>query len=72
MNRNQGFIKALAVLLVKNQEGKGIALLMPDGVVPWAREWAALRQNTFLQGSPTLEEAEKALSEQLGINMEGA
>lgn len=72
MNRNQGFIKALAVLMVKNQAGKGIALSMPSGIIPWPQEWAALRQATRLQGYPTLEEAEKELADQLGISMEGA
>lgn len=72
MNRNQEFIKALAVLLVKNQVSKGIALAAPSGGIPWAREWAALRQQTRLQGYPTVEEAEKELAEQLGVSMEGA
>lgn len=70
--KKQRFVKALAVLLVENQAGKSIALSMPSGIIPWAREWAALRQQTNLQGYPSLEEAEADLAEQLGISMEGA
>lgn len=70
--KKQRLVKELASFLVKNQAGKGIAISMPSGVIPWALEWAAVRQQTNLQGYPTQEEAEAILAEQLGVNMEGA
>ena len=72
MNKNQAFIKALAVLMVKDQIMKGAMLGGPTGRIPWAVEWASVRQNTDIFGYPTVEEAEKVLAKQLGISMEGA
>jgi len=60
------FVTALAKSMVDLQAGKGIALGMPSGVIPWAREWASLRQATPLHGYPTLKEAEDVLREFLG------
>lgn len=60
------FVKALAAFMVDLQAGKGIALSMPPGVIPWAREWATLRQATPLHGYPSQKEAELVLREFLG------
>lgn len=72
MNKNQAFIKSLAVLMVKDQLVKGATLGTPSGRVQWALEWATVRQNTDIFGYPTIAEAEKVLAAQLGISMEGA
>lgn len=60
------FVTALAAFMVDLQAGKGIALSMPPGVIPWAREWATLRQATPLHGYPDRKEAELVLREFLG------
>lgn len=73
--RKRRFVKALAQFLVGLQAGKSIALELEQKridagippIVPWAGEWAALRQATPLFGYPTMDEAEEALSEFLGI-----
>lgn len=57
------FVKALAEYLVKDQAAKSIRLGMNS---PTALEWAKLKNTTPLQGYPTIEEAEKTLSEWLG------
>lgn len=66
--RKAQFRAALATFLVNLQAGKGMALSLPSGVIPWATEWAALRQSIpGLGGYPTQEEAETRLSEWLNI-----
>lgn len=57
------FIKRLAEYLVKDQAKKSIQLEMGS---PAAKEWAALRRETPLFGYPTVEEAERTLTEFLG------
>lgn len=66
--KRAAFVKSLAAFLVDNQAGKGIALSLPSGVIPWAREWANLRQKSWLHGYPTVEEAEKSLRALLGLS----
>lgn len=56
----QRMIKALAKFLVENQTQKSIELQMGKAS---AKEWAELRQNSNLMGYPTVEEAEKTLTE---------
>jgi hypothetical protein len=57
------FIKRLAEYLVKDQAKKSIQLEMGSFD---AKEWAALRSLTPLNGYPTVEEAERILMEFLG------
>jgi hypothetical protein len=65
--RKRLFVKALAKFLTDNQAHKSILLEMGK---PEAIAWRDLRQTTPLFGWPTAEEAEKALSEWLGIPLE--
>jgi len=66
--RKAQFIRQLAEFLVGNQAGKSICLQMdqmrPENGVPrLATEWAALRAKTPLFGYPSIEEAEKTLTD---------
>lgn len=67
--RKAAFIARLAVYLAGEQAGKSISLEMERRVPPfspgpqWASEWAFVRNATPLFGYPTVEEAEKALTE---------
>ena len=64
LNRKEKFIKVLAQFLVENQAGKSIALELESRrkpMLPWAHEWAALRNATPLFGYPSVAEAEEAL-----------
>jgi hypothetical protein len=66
--RRDEFVKELAKFLIDNQVGKSIALQMPPSrIIPWAKEWATLRQKSFVHGYPTLAEGEAALRNLLGI-----
>lgn len=60
----QAFVAALADYLVTDQARKSILLEMGK---PEAKQWAALRATTPLQGYPTLEEAKAQLTAWLGI-----
>lgn len=67
-DRKELFVRVLAKFLVDNQAGKSIAMELearhpPVHGIVWAQEWAALRNATPLFGYPTVEEAEKALTE---------
>lgn len=63
LSRKQEFIKRLAEYLAKDQAKWSIKLEMGDEN---AKTWAALRSWTPLMGYPTIEEAEKLLTEFLG------
>lgn len=64
--RRSQFVKALAEYLAGNQAGKSIMLQVEvqggRAIVPWAQEWAAVRNATPLMGYPTVAEAEKELA----------
>ena len=61
MNKQkEQFIRALAEFLAGNQAEKSIHLQMGK---KHAKEWANLRHNTPLFGYPTIDEAEKTLTE---------
>ena len=60
MTLKQIFIHRLAEYMVKDQAMKSIELEMGK---PSAKEWAAMRSLTPLHGYPTVEEAEKVLTE---------
>lgn len=62
----QAFVAALAEFLVERQSVKSVQLECGS---PTAKEWAALRATTPIQGYPTKAEAVKQLSEWLGIPM---
>jgi len=69
LKRKTAFIKQLAHFLVADQAGKSVMLeieAVSAPVIPWAREWAKLRDATPLFGYPTVEEAEAALMDFLG------
>lgn len=68
LQRRDEFITELARFLVDNQAGKGIALSLPSGVIPWAREWATLRQKSTVQGYATVAEAERSIRDLLGLS----
>ena len=68
--KKQRFVKRLAKFLVGNQVGKGIALSLHPGLIPWAREWAYLRGETPISGYPTEAEAEEQLRGWLNIPKE--
>lgn len=58
------FIAVLAEFLVEGQAMKSIALQMEDKhppIVPWASQWAKLRDSTPLFGYPTKAEAVETL-----------
>jgi hypothetical protein len=63
VNRAEGkrlFVRALAEFLAGDQARKSIELEMGR---PHALEWAALRHRSSLSGYPTVDEAERALTE---------
>lgn len=61
------FLDALVDFLEGDQAAKSIALSLPDGMVPWAKQWAALRSATPLFGwSSDKEESRNTLAEFLG------
>lgn len=68
LSRRDDFIEELAKFLVGNQVGKGISLTLPSGVIPWAREWATLRQKSGIHSYPTQVEAVKSLRDLLGLS----
>ena len=60
--RKKAFIRALAEFLVKGQVKKRMEVWVGKSS---AKEWAALRDATPLNGYPTTDEAEKILTEWL-------
>lgn len=62
VEQKKRLIRALAVYLVENQVDKSIEL---QSGKPSAQEWATLRGATPLFGYPTVEEAERELTELL-------
>lgn len=60
VNRRTAFIKVLAKYLAGNQVTKSIQLQAGQ---QHAKEWAELRNATPLFGYPTIEEAERVLSD---------
>lgn len=67
--RKARFIRTLAEFLAGNQAGKSIELEMevrsprPEPLTSWAKEWGKLRGASSLCGYPTVDEAEKTLTE---------
>jgi len=67
--RRVRFIRILAEFLAGNQAGKSIELEMevrnprPSPMTSWAQEWGKLRGASSLCGYPTVEEAERSLTE---------
>lgn len=60
----KAFVKELAKFLVGDQASKSISLEARGQLTgEWARAWADLRQRTPLSGYPTVEEAERTLSD---------
>jgi hypothetical protein len=60
MDKKKKFICALAEYLVKDQARKSVELQFGKDS---AKEWSELRSTTPLFGYPTVEEAEKTLTE---------
>lgn len=69
IKRKKLFIRELAEFLVDNQAGKSISLQVEGerpSILKWPLLWQRLRGATPLFGYPTVEEAEKELTEFLG------